>query len=432
LSNGVVSGTIMHLDMLTMSAASITVTGVLGIVLVFTWTRERESVFVGWWGLALLLQAAGIVVSASSSLQNDADLVTIGTASMVLSDAVKWQASRQFANHGLNPISMLLGPLGFLLAAHSGYLNEFDDRLLVVCALSSIYNFAAAFELSRVNGEALASRWPAVVLLIVSGLSCLSRLPLNLIMPIHEAIAVFSSSWFPTVVLLTLLLRIALAFVVLSMAKERQEMEQRTDALTDALTGLPNRRALFEAADAFGQERSILGGQISVLIFDLDQFKQINDRFGHAQGDHVLRLFAAKSKEHLNGTSIVARLGGEEFAAILPGADASAAVRAAEAVRRAFAKSAAFIDGLPVGATVSAGAASDSDLHSDLNALFRRADAALYAAKRGGRNRVEYLGPEDTAAFDQVAGTVRASPARTAAPLPPVPAPAYAEAKLRA
>jgi diguanylate cyclase (GGDEF)-like protein len=269
------------------------------------------------------------------------------------------------------------------------------------------------------------------VLLIVAGLSGLSWLPLNLIMPIHQAISVFSSDWLPTVILLTLLLRIALAFVVLSMAKERQEMEQRNDALTDALTGLPNRRALFEAADAFGQERSVLGGQISVLIFDLDQFKQVNDRFGHAQGDHVLKLFAAKSKEHLNGTSIVARLGGEEFAAILPGADASSAVRAAEAVRRAFAKSAAFIDGLPVGATVSVGAATDPDLHSDLNALFRRADAALYAAKRGGRNRVEYLGPEDTASSEAVAGTVRASPDRPNAP-PFAPSPAYAEFKLRA
>lgn len=417
----------MHLDMLTMSAASITVTGVLGIVLVFTWARERESVFVGWWGLALLLQAAGIVISAASSLQNDADLVTLGTASMVLADAVKWQASRQFANHRLNPVAVLLGPLGFLVAVHSGYLDGFENRLFVVCILSAIYNFAAAFELSRANGEHLASRWPAVGILIVTGLSSFSWLPLNLVMPVHEAIAVFSSDWFPAVILLMLLLRIALAFVVLSMAKERQEMEQRADALTDALTGLPNRRALFEAADAFGQERSILGGQISVLIFDLDHFKQINDRFGHAQGDHVLKLFATKSKEYLNGNSIVARLGGEEFAAILPGADASAAVRAAEGVRRTFAKSAAFIDGLAVGATVSVGAANDPDLHSDLNALFRRADAALYAAKRGGRNRVEYLGPEDTPSFDGVGGTVRASQDRPAAPPVFVPAAAYAE-----
>jgi diguanylate cyclase (GGDEF)-like protein len=423
----------MHLDMLTMSAASITVTDVLGIVLVFTWARERESIFVGWWGLALLLQSAGIVISSASSLQNDAKLVTAGSAAIVLSEAIKWHAARQFSRHAVNMGSTLLGPVLFLCAAYAGYLDGFDGRLLVICSMAALYNFAAAFELSRANGEYLASRWPAVGLLIVTGLSCLSWVPLNLVMPVHEVIAIFSSTWFPAVILFMLLLRIALAFVVLSMAKERQETEQRTDALTDALTSLPNRRALFEAADALGQERGTLGGPISVLIFDLDHFKQVNDRFGHAQGDRVLKLFAIKSKEYLNGTSVVARLGGEEFAAILPGADASSAVRSAEAVRRAFAKSAAFIDGLPVGATVSVGAASDLDLSSDLNALFRRADAALYVAKRAGRNRVEYLAPEDARSTEAVGGTVRADPDRRAAtPRPAAPAAAFAEAKLRA
>ena len=131
---------------------------------------------------------------------------------------------------------------------------------------------------------------------------------------------------------------------------------------------------------------------ISVLIFDLDHFKQTNDRFGHALGDRVLKLFAITAPTHLNGTSVVARLGGEEFAAILPGADPLEAFGAGEAVRRAFANSAAFVDGLPVGATVSVGAASAVGVKADLNALFRRADAALYVAKRAGRNRVEPVG----------------------------------------
>lgn len=421
----------MHLDMQTMSAASITVTVVLGIVLIFTWARERESVFVGWWGFALLLQAAGIIITVPPSSPNDIDLVTFGTALMVLSEAVKWQASRQFARHRVSIPWMLLGPLAFLTLAQTGYLSGFDDRLIVICTLSAVYNFAAAFELSRADGEPLPSRWPTVALLIVSGLSFLSWLPLNVLLPIHEVVAVFSSDWFPTVILLTLLLRIALAFVVLSMAKERQEMEQRINALTDALTGLPNRRALFEAADALAQERGALGGPISVLIFDLDHFKQINDRFGHAQGDLVLKLFAAGAKECLNGSSIIARLGGEEFAAILPGADASTALDQAETVRRAFAKSAAIIGGEPVGATVSVGASSDLGLSSDLNALFRRADAALYVAKRGGRNRVEYLGSEDAVSFDDLAGSVRAAGERLLTPSL-LAARDQAEVKLRA
>ncbi|MET0347431.1 MAG: GGDEF domain-containing protein [Methyloceanibacter sp.] len=112
------------------------------------------------------------------------------------------------------------------------------------------------------------------------------------------------------------------------------------------------RRALFEAADAFGQDRDRTGGAISVLIFDLDHFKRTNDHFGHELGDRVLKLFATTNFE---GSSIVARLGGEEFAAILPNVDRLGAVETGEAVRHAFAKSG--VDGLAVGATVSVGVA---------------------------------------------------------------------------
>ncbi len=133
-----------------------------------------------------------------------------------------------------------------------------------------------------------------------------------------------------------------------------------------------------------------------MLIFDLDHFKDTNDSYGHELGDEVLKVFAKTAGKHLDVTSIVARLGGEEFAAILPGADARAsAVEIAEAVRRAFARSAAFVNGLAVGATVSVGVASDVEVDTDLSGLFRRADAALYVAKRAGRNQVALLEPDD-------------------------------------
>jgi diguanylate cyclase (GGDEF)-like protein len=247
------------------------------------------------------------------------------------------------------------------------------------------------------------------VLLVIAGLGFLSWLPLNAAMPIQEAQYVLVSFWFPATILLTLLLRIALAFIVLSMAKERRELEQRAQALTDALTGLPNRRALFEVADTLSQDRDLRSDAISVLIFDLDHFKQTNDRFGHDLGDRVLKLFAMTAQAHLNGTSIVARLGGEEFVAILPDADPLAAANAAESVRCSFASAAASVDGLPVEGTVSVGVAWDAGVGGDLNALFRRADAALYMAKRAGRNRVELLGPDDANPLAEVGAAVRAT-----------------------
>ncbi len=400
----------MHLDMLTMTAVNVAVTALLGAVLVFTWAREREGPFVGWWGLAQLVLAAGVLMAAVASLMNDASLVTLGTASMIFSAALKWKAARQFEYRHVPTLMPLAAPAAFLLAAHSGSLTSFDDRLILVCTVLAAFDLAAATELARGHKERLKSRWPAVILLVATAVSYVSWLPLILSAPIREAVQVFAIGWFPGVILLTVLLRVALSFLVLAMAKERQELKQRVGALTDPLTGLPNRRALFEAADLLNHNRGLVKGQpVSVLIFDLDRFKETNDSFGHAVGDRVLKIFAATLTQQLHQDCIVARVGGEEFAAILPRADPVTATHAAEAVRAAFASSAATVDGLAVAGTVSVGAASNVDVDCDLSSLFRRADAALYAAKNAGRNRVELIGPEDMGGLETARTSMRAS-----------------------
>ena len=101
------------------------------------------------------------------------------------------------------------------------------------------------------------------------------------------------------------------------MVKERQELQQRMFALTDALTGLPNRRALFAAADELvAQGKYLRGHSLSVMVLDLDHFKKINDTYGHRLGDRVLQLFADTLIDELDSGTILGRLGGEEFAAI--------------------------------------------------------------------------------------------------------------------
>ena len=407
----------MQLDMMTMSAVDIAVTAILAGVLLFTWAREARAPeggtrFVGWWGLAMLLQGLGVIIAFGASLKNNGDVLTLGTTTMVMADALKWKAARGFANRPSALLWVFAGPIGFFVVTHSGAIEAFDARLIVVCSVLAVYNIAAAVELSRADGDQLVSHWPAVVLLAMTGIFYLSWVPFIVNMPIHQAGAVFSSKWLPMVLLATILLRIALAFIVLSMAKERQEREQRIDALTDSLTGLPNRRALFEAADAIGQRRILGGTPVAVLIFDLDHFKDTNDSYGHDLGDEVLKIFAKTVERYLNVRCIAGRLGGEEFAAILPGADAVEAVEAAEAVRRAFGRSAAFVNGLAVGATVSVGVASDTDVDMDLSGLFRRADAALYVAKRGGRDQVALLECDDDKLLPGSSAAIRTSPTR--------------------
>jgi diguanylate cyclase (GGDEF)-like protein len=163
--------------------------------------------------------------------------------------------------------------------------------------------------------------------------------------------------------------------------------QARYAAEHDHLTGAWSRRAFFGRAERAHADAVRAGRPLSLLIFDVDHFKAINDTHGHAVGDRVLADLVARTGTVLRGDAC-ARLGGEEFAVLLPHSDADAAVQLAEALRRTLEQAAvAGADGAAVRYTVSVGTASLDDGES-LASLLQRADAALYAAKRGGRNRV--------------------------------------------
>ena len=182
---------------------------------------------------------------------------------------------------------------------------------------------------------------------------------------------------------------IGTAFIVLVLTKERTLRMQRDAAFTDELTGALNRRGYFAAAQKLLAQHARKGEPVSVLMFDLDHFKSINDRFGHPVGDEVLKLFAAITSSTMRSSDIFARFGGEELVALVPCAIGDAGI-AAERVRSAFAGAAGMIAGCPVAATVSVGAAG-AQVCADVVTLLGAADAALYRAKANGRNRVECM-----------------------------------------
>lgn len=391
----------MTLDMPTISLVSFSATAILGLVLCFLWWQERTSELIGWWGVAQLIMASGIAFAAAASFSRNPPLLAFGQASMVLAAAVMWMAARRFEGRELSGPWVAIWPCTFVILAATGVVATVDERLILTCTLLAVLSVMTAVEFARQSGDPLLSRWPAAALLVITGVGYLTWLPLALSMPLRDVGLVYASAWMPAVILIALLGRIALAFVVLAVVKERQEVQQRMFALTDALTGLPNRRALFEAADAIAAEGAYAKGDpIAVLVFDLDHFKKINDTYGHRLGDRVLQLFSNTLSDELDAESILGRLGGEEFAAILPGADLSAAAAKAERVRAAFARLAASIDGLQVNGTVSVGVASHDDRGCDIGTLFHRADGALYAAKQAGRNRIEVIGPHEAMLFE--------------------------------
>jgi diguanylate cyclase (GGDEF)-like protein len=160
-------------------------------------------------------------------------------------------------------------------------------------------------------------------------------------------------------------------------------------ATTDFLTGLANRRSFMARLEAelarlkrFDIERA------AILMLDLDHFKRVNDSHGHAAGDAVLKHFAALLRAELRKIDTGGRLGGEEFAILLIGADLAAAELSAERLRRRIAATPLDFAGQSIAVTVSIGIATLAPGDASADAALRRADAALYAAKQAGRNRV--------------------------------------------
>ena len=172
----------------------------------------------------------------------------------------------------------------------------------------------------------------------------------------------------------------------------------------DGMTGLINRRRFFDLAEREWEMAMRYGRDISVLMLDIDHFKKVNDTYGHDNGDEAIKIVAAICNDSRRATDIAARVGGEEFALLLPETDVHGALILAERIRLRVAANPIICDGKPVPLTVSIGTAERSADLDDFNALLKRSDQMLYAAKSAGRNcvmhRIETIpaAPHQTAA----------------------------------
>ena len=180
------------------------------------------------------------------------------------------------------------------------------------------------------------------------------------------------------------------AVVIFEDISERKKMEEQLLELatTDALTGLHNRRYFFSRLAESVARFKRFAEHACVIMLDCDHFKQVNDRYGHAVGDEVLRGLATIMKQNMRQTDVIGRLGGEEFAVLLNDADQDDAVEWAERLRRLVAAREYCADGQHFVVTISLGC-TQLNGSDDENSVLARADRALYQAKQNGRNRVE-------------------------------------------
>ena len=374
----------MPLDYNSLLIAIAFVAACLGITLFAAWLSARTEAFLLTWAIGAALLVGSVLVYSAYVISPEPYVVILAFFVHIMGFAVLYGAARQFCTgeRPLRPIVTVAVPS--LLIALPGFATRFDAigfilSNLVVAALlfltareywvgrkeapGPIIGLTALYAMAGVSFVICA------VILIVDGQLALGRAPEN---------------WAENLNLIVGIAAIAgVGALSLALNQSRLARAHRREAMTDSLTGLLNRRAVF---DMFSDRD--LPPFTSVVVFDLDGFKAVNDGHGHAVGDEVLRRFTSAIKQGIRATDTAARLGGEEFALVLPRSDAESALQVAERIRRAFAEEAIETGGEALRCTVSAGVATAGEDGQPFEDVLRSADSALYAAKRDGRNRV--------------------------------------------
>lgn len=280
--------------------------------------------------------------------------------------------------------------LGGIVAA-SGLVLVGHDRLAFIVA-----NLATCGLLFRVflRAKILRSKSVHVVAgLVVIAAALISMLAARVVMVLSSgewSVGAIPQSWAEAgIAAFSIALATAMGPMVMSLSAVHMQVRLKAEAMTDSLTGLWNRRALVDIYETFDFD------QVSaVAVFDIDHFKQVNDRHGHDAGDEVLRSFAAIIREQ-TGTGVHAfRLGGEEFALLLRRTTAREAMVRVEAVRRQFELRPTETGIGPLCCTTSAGLSFGTSDGLSLPSMLKRADIALYKAKESGRNCVVTFGEE--------------------------------------
>jgi diguanylate cyclase (GGDEF)-like protein len=385
----------MSLDVNTLFLVTIYVEAILGLLLLFAWVQNSEITAVAWWGSAHLLRAGSITLFGMYGQLPDVLTIDLANAILLTSFAVTWTGARLFDGGKPAPVGIVAGATFWLFMSRmSLFADSVDFRALLSAGIIAAYTWLAVAEFWKGRSEQLVSRLPAIFMMFAHGALFLLRTPLSALLPWSPTNQVFGSVWLTVLSSEALLFTISIAFIMLAMAKERAEQSHKHAALVDPLTGLVNRRGFFLETARVARRQADNPQLAAVLLVDLDKFKSINDRFGHAVGDKVLQIFAETAVQSVRPSDFVGRLGGEEFAAVLHNVGRERAMVIAERLRSAFAEATSMVDGYAIGATASVGMVFSDGPEFDASELLVQADKALYEAKERGRNRVEVAGAE--------------------------------------
>ena len=383
----------MSVDIPTMMIAGAFTTGLAGLLIAFAWVSDRSALALPWMSTGYLLSATGILTLLSLGPSDRSVGGILGGIFLILGPAFAWTAFRVFNSRAPLP-AVIVGAVALTLVMTAFPPFDADARLVFSLNLGVIaaFLFVAAIELERQPRIQLRARMPLFAFVLIHATvftvgaieSASHLIPMSAVVPF--------TLWFGLIHFEQIIFAVASAIFMVAMIREASEHRHEIAARVDTLTGLTSRGAFLEQADKQLLRCLTDDAPFSLVMFDLDRFKDINDTYGHAAGDEVLHLFGKVARERLRPGDLIGRLGGEEFAAAMPGVSPGAAYVVAERIRFAFADAGLSFSGRHIAATVSAGVAT-AHPRSSLEQLIKAADAALYRAKARGRNRVEMTVP---------------------------------------
>lgn len=375
----------MQLDTLTLTAMGSFVAACSGVTLLIVWWANRETAAVAFWGLASLAAATALFSLVMGTAYHEPAFMIGSAYLLVLNHGLVWMGARALDSKPASIVVTLLGLAVFFIAGMLPFANPGAAAL----ALSAAYLVAAAVSLWQSRAERLPARRPLLVLVAIHAVVTFLG-PASMVGnagPMIQAPPLMSL--FGVIHFESIIFAVGTAVFVLLFVKERSEAASNLAATVDSLTGIANRAAFMHAATNILDRCRREDAPVSVVMFDLDKFKSINDAFGHATGDAVIRRFCAVTATALRPNDAFGRLGGEEFAVVLASSSIESAVARAERIRAAFEADCRIVGDYQVYATASAGVSASVNGDTELGSLLKMADQALYVAKAAGRNRVK-------------------------------------------
>lgn len=346
---------------------------------------------VGYWTGANLALAIGLVILSLSKTANDLPARVLGNTLLVLTTALYYLAiqrllgdkpSKRLASATVAASGIVFALLWASAAPYRLAVGALSIALMVLTGLC-----AARLLLPLTAEKPVSHRFTGLLFLL--GCTLMTVRLGHAMFAVAPPANLFAPDFWHGMILggthITVML-MSLGFAL--MIADRLAAELNRLATLDALTGIGNRRVFYARAEAELARCRRKNIPLSLLMIDLDRFKMINDQLGHAAGDDTLRRFVALVSPHLREYDFFARLGGEEFAVLLPDANEEVAIAIAERLRELAEAARLPAPGFPTPTTASIGAAQLFENEQSIDQLMHRADQALYAAKSGGRNRV--------------------------------------------